>query len=63
VNRLDLRETELAGLPELQARSAEKVVEHEIDEAEEEAGSLVRKAAAAAAAVAAAKAVVERRGS
>src|SRR5512138_2474399 len=31
VNRLDLRETELAGLPELQEKGAEQVTEHEID--------------------------------
>jgi len=64
VNRLDLRDTELAGLPELQERGAEEVAEQEVDEAEEKAGSLVRKAAAAAAAgaaIAGAKAVVERR--
>jgi hypothetical protein len=35
VNRLDLRETELAGLPELQERGAEAVTEHKIDEAKE----------------------------
>ena len=64
VNRLDLNETELAGLPELRERAAEKVTEHEIDEVEEEAGSTLRKAAVAAAAgaaAAAAKAAVDRR--
>jgi hypothetical protein len=35
VNRLDLRQTELAGLPELQERGAKEVTEHKIDEAEE----------------------------
>ena len=35
VNRLDLQQTELAGLPELQEKGAEKVTEHKIDEAEE----------------------------
>jgi hypothetical protein len=35
VNRLDLTETELAGLPELQEKGAEEVTEHKIDEAEE----------------------------
>jgi hypothetical protein len=38
VNRLDLRETELAGLPELTELGAEKVTEHKIDEAEEKVG-------------------------
>jgi gas vesicle structural protein len=35
VNRLDLTETELAGLPELQERGAEAITEHKIDEAKE----------------------------
>ena len=35
VNRLDLRQTELAGLPELQEMGAEKVAEHKIDKAED----------------------------
>jgi hypothetical protein len=35
VNRLDLRETELAGLPELQERGAEKATEGAIEGAEE----------------------------
>src|SRR5580765_2275499 len=35
VNRLDLTQTELAGLPELQEKGAEKVTEHKIDEAED----------------------------
>ncbi len=64
VNRLDLTETELAGLPELQERAAEEVTEHKVDEVEQEAGSTVRKAAVAAAAgaaAAAAKAAVDRR--
>jgi gas vesicle structural protein len=38
VNRLDLTQTELAGLPELQEKGAEKVTEHKIDEAEEKVG-------------------------
>ncbi len=68
VNRLDLRETELAGLPELQERGAEKMTEHEMDKAEEKGGSALKKAAAAAAAAsaaagatAAAKSLAERR--
>src|SRR5690242_13752611 len=35
VNRLDLTQTELAGLPELQEKSAEEITEHKIDEAED----------------------------
>jgi hypothetical protein len=35
VNRLDLTETELSGLPELQEKGAKEVTEHKIDEAEE----------------------------
>src|SRR5215213_3599369 len=35
VERLDLTETELAGLPELQQVGAEEVTEHKIDEAED----------------------------
>ena len=36
VNRLDLNETELQGLPELQEVGAEEVTKHKIDEAEDE---------------------------
>jgi hypothetical protein len=36
VNRLDLKETELAGLPELQERGAEKMTEGAIEGVEEE---------------------------
>jgi hypothetical protein len=32
VNRLDLRETEIAGLPELQERTSEKISKHRIEE-------------------------------
>ena len=56
VNRLDLTETELSGLPELQEVAAEEVTEHKIDEAEEKltgGDSLARKAALGAAAGAA----------
>ena len=35
VNRLDLKQTELAGLPELQKQTAKKVTEHKIEEAKE----------------------------
>src|ERR687884_528800 len=71
VNRLDLTETELSGLPELQERGAEQIVERKIEgEAEklEPDSSTVRGAlkgaaagAAAAGAAAAAKAVADRR--
>src|SRR5437762_4083709 len=64
VNRLDLTQTELAGLPELQEKGAEKVTEHKIDEAEEaiEPSSTMRgalKGAAAGAAVAGAAAAAK----
>ena len=35
VNRLDLTQTELAGLPELREKGAKEVTEHKIDESEE----------------------------
>jgi hypothetical protein len=35
VNRLDLTETELAGLPELQEKAAEEITEHKLEEAKE----------------------------
>ena len=63
VNRLDLEETELAGLPELQETGAEKVTEGAIEGVEDKLtpdGSKLRtaaKGAAAAAAVGAAAAV------
>jgi gas vesicle structural protein len=70
VNRLDLTETELAGLPELQKVGAEKATEGAIEGLEEEvepSSPGVRKAlkgvaagAAAAGAAAATKAVVDR---
>jgi hypothetical protein len=58
VNRLDLTQTELAGLPELQEKGAEKETEGAIEGAEEkllpgEEGSTLRKAAKGAAAAAA----------
>jgi len=59
VNRLDLNETELSGLPELREKGAEAVAEHKLehvkDEVTPDGGSLrtLAKGAAAAAAVAA----------
>jgi hypothetical protein len=59
VNRLDLTETELSGLPELREKAAEMVTEHKLEHAADEVtpdgGTLrtVAKGAAAAAAVAA----------
>src|ERR671933_1868838 len=54
VNRLDLTETELAGLPELQEKGAEKMTEGAIEGVEEELlPSSVRTAAKGAAAAAA----------
>jgi gas vesicle structural protein len=70
VNRLDLTETELAGLPELQEKGAEEMTEGAIEGVEDEVepdSPAVRKvlkgaaaAAAAAGAAAATKAVVDR---
>ena len=70
VNRLDLTQTELAGLPELQEKGAEKITEGKIEgveEAVEPSSSAVRGAlkgaaagAAAAGAAAAAKAIADR---
>src|SRR5436305_7422650 len=53
VNRLDLTETELAGLPELQQKGAEKMTEGAIEGVEEEIGSAWRGAAKGVAAGAA----------
>jgi hypothetical protein len=58
VNRLDLTQTELAGLPELQEKGAEKMTEGAVEGAEEELlpgseGSPLRTAAKAVAAAAA----------
>jgi len=70
VNRLDLTETQLAGLPELQQVGAREVTKHKIDEVEDEVtpdSSVMRGAlkgvaagAAAAGAAAAAKALADR---
>jgi hypothetical protein len=59
VNRLDLAQTELAGLPELQEKGTEKMTEGAIEGAEDEVPKPLRtaaKGAAAAAALAAAAA-------
>ena len=59
VNRLDLTQTELAGLPELQEKGAEKMTEGAIEGVEDEIPKPLRtaaKGAAAAAALAAAAA-------
>jgi hypothetical protein len=71
VNRLDLTQTELAGLPELQERAAEEITEGKIEGAEEklepdsstvsDALKAVTAGAAAAGAAAAAKALADRR--
>jgi hypothetical protein len=57
VNRLDLRETEMAGLPELQEKGSEEMTKGAIEGAEDEllpSGSTLKKAATGAAAAAAA---------
>jgi gas vesicle structural protein len=56
VQRLDLTQTELAGLPELQEKGAEEVTEHKVEGLEEDGLRKMAKGAAAAAAVAAAAA-------
>jgi gas vesicle structural protein len=74
VNRLDLTETELAGLPELQEKGAEKMTEGAIEGAEDEllpgsegsplrtAAKAVGAAAAAGAAAVLAKEIAQRTG-
>jgi hypothetical protein len=71
VNRLDLTETQLAGLPELQEKGAEEITEHKIEDAlpGDDASSTLRgvaKGAAAGAVVAgaaaAAKVLADRAG-
>jgi len=62
VNRLDLTETQVAGLPDLEEVGAKVVTEHKIDELEEKAESGLKGAAkgvAAGAAVAGAAAVAK----
>ena len=56
VNRLDLTQTELSGLPELQEKGAEEVTEHKIESAEASGLRTVAKGAAAAAVLAGAAA-------
>ena len=56
VNRLDLTETELQGLPELQEKGAEEMTEHKIEGAEASGLRTVAKGAAAAAVLAGAAA-------
>ena len=73
VNRLDLGETELSGLPELQELGAKEVTEHKIDEAEDklepdsktarDALKALAAGAAIAGATAAAKTLSDRLGS
>jgi hypothetical protein len=72
VNRLDLTETELAGLPELQEKGAEKMTEGAIEGAEDKllpdsstlrtAAKAVAAAAAAGAAAVAAREIAQRTG-
>jgi hypothetical protein len=72
VNRLDLTQTELGGLPELQEKGAESVTEQKIDDAEEkvkpdsaaarEAMKALAAGAAIAGATAAAKTLADRLG-
>ena len=59
VNRLDLNETQLQGLPELREVGAKEVTEHEIDEVEDKAESGLLKSAAAGAAIAGAAALAK----
>jgi len=65
VNRLDLNQTELSGLPELREAGAEEVVEHKIEHAEDEvlpgrtSLKTTAKGAAAAAAIGAAAAIAK----
>ena len=64
VNRLDLTETELSGLPELQERGAEMVVEDKLEPDSSTVRGALKGAAAGAAAAgaaAAAKALADRR--
>jgi len=60
VNRLDLTETELAGLPELQEQGAKEVTEGEIEEVESSVLGTAAKGLAAGAAVAGAAAAARK---
>jgi gas vesicle structural protein len=65
VNRLDLTQTELAGLPELQEKGAEEVTEHAVDKMTPSLRTAAKGAAAAAAlgaAAAVAREVASRHG-
>ena len=65
VNRLDLTETEMSGLPELRETGAKEVAEHKVEDVEDEATpslpslKTAAKGAAAAAAIGAAAAVAK----
>jgi hypothetical protein len=59
VNRLDLTETELSGLPELREKATEEVTENKLEDAGASGLRTVAKGAAAAAAVAAAAAAAK----
>ena len=59
VNRLDLTETELAGLPELQEKAAEEITESKIEDAGSSTLRGLAKGAAAGAAVAGAAAAAK----
>ena len=59
VNRLDLTETELAGLPELQEKAAEEITESKIEDAGSSTFRGLAKGAAAGAAVAGAAAAAK----
>ena len=64
VNRLDLTETELAGLPELQEVGAEEITEHKLEDGAStlrDAAKGVAAGAVVAGAAAAAKALADRR--
>jgi gas vesicle structural protein len=60
VNRLDLTETELAGLPELQEQGAKEVTEGEIEKVESSVLGTAAKGLAAGAAVAGAAAAARK---
>ena len=59
VNRLDLTDTELAGLPELQEVAAEEITESKVEQAESSALRTLAKGAAAATAIAGAAAAAK----
>jgi len=59
VNRLDLNQTELGGLPELRETGAKEVVEHELEDGGKSGLRTAAKGAAAAAAIGAAAAIAK----